>query len=212
MRELAELNTLPGMDRPNASNSIYMLLDEPLVGEMLDTVPPATLELILSTCQRVEQTLREAIASTRDPESVEEMIYSTRMMAYAAKKLRACQQIRHQLETVEAGEGDARALLSEGIETLRALEAELVELIDRFQDLWLRRARRSEMSITMDHFDKLRGRLWLAERWLQERLDVVEMGETPSYNLAAYADEAGLYEILGQTFWRKMHEAGVTLH
>ena len=75
----------------------------------------------------------------------------------------------------------------------------------------LRRARQSEIEITLGHFARLRERLAAAEDWLQERLHQLAAGQMPDYDLGAYAQQAGSYEILGQRFVRRMREAGVTL-
>jgi hypothetical protein len=75
--------------------------------------------------------------------------------------------------------------------------------------LWLERARHSEIEITLTHLARLRGRYETARRWLEERLLQVERGQAPSYDLEAYAEAAGTYEVLGQGFWRRMRELGV---
>ena len=225
MRELASLDTLPGMSRRNASGSIYALLDEPLVGVMIDTIPSMTLEEIIRVSIDAERTLRGAIFDSRDPLSLEEMITSARMMAYAARKTLASQRTRADLATLSQGEGAPSqgegapsqgkgapvAVVRQAIETFRALDAELVQLTRVFRQDWLRRARHAEMSITLGHFSRLRERFAAAQSWLQERLAQIETDEAPSYDLSHYAEEASQYQILGQAFWRHMREAGVSL-
>ncbi len=211
MRDLALLNTLPGMARRNATNSIYALLDEPLVGEAMSALPEGTLREVVRVCTEAEAKLRANIGFSRDPLSLEEMAFSARLMAYAARKVLASQRIRADLAALAEGQGEARAVLSHAVETLRALDGELVVLIPIFRELWLRRARQSEMSITLGHFARLRERFAAARAWLLERLDQVEKGESVDYDLSAYQAAARSYEILGQGFWRRMREAGVTL-
>jgi hypothetical protein len=208
---LAALNALPGMARRNASNSIYALLDEPLVGEMVDQIPPETLEEIVGVCRDAQQALRAALPQSRSPLTIEEMIHAADMMAYAADKVRTSQAIREDLAALAAGAGDEKERLREAISALRDLDAELVQLKQDFEGIWLRRARRAEISITLNHFAALRERYARAGEWLEERLVELETGQTPSYDLSAYAEEAREYEILGQSFWRRMREAGVSL-
>lgn len=211
MRTLARLNTLPGMPRSNASNSIFSLLDEPLVGPITNELPAATLDEIESTCERAIADLRAARAECRDPRSVDEIVYSARMMAYAARKTHVCQRIRADIGALAKGEGNAAEVLAGAIADLRALDAELAPLIIAFRKGWLARARHSEISITLGHLSGVRERLACARAWLRARLDQVSAGERPDYDLAGYAQEAASYEILGQRFHRQMREAGVAL-
>ncbi len=199
IRRLAALNTLPGMERRNASNSIYALLDEPLVGEMVEHIPPETLEEIVEVCRDTQLELRGALSGSRAPLTIEEMIYSAYMMAYAAKKVRTSQSIRKDLAALAQGAEQAEGRLCEAISALRDLDAELVQLKQEFEAIWLRRARRAEISITLDHLAALRERYARAQEWLEERLEQLEAGQTPSYDLSLYEAEAQGYEILGQS-------------
>ncbi|MEA3407344.1 MAG: family 20 glycosylhydrolase [Chloroflexota bacterium] len=211
IRRLAALNALPGMDRRNASNSVYALLDEPLVGEMVEHIPAETLEEIVDVCRETQQELRSALPQSRAPLTIKEMVYSADMMAYAAHKVRTSQAIRDELAALAEGAEEGEERLREAISALRDLDAELVQLKQDFETIWLRRARRAEISITLDHFAGLRERYARAQEWLEKRLDQLETGQTPSYDLDAYTQEAQGYEILGQAFWKRMHEAGVSL-
>jgi hexosaminidase len=211
MRLLGRLNTLPGMARSNAAHSIYALLDEPLVGPMIDGIPAETLEQIISGCAEAEGLLRDAYAQSSDTFSIEEMLYSVRMIEYAARKVAASQRLREGLRRLAAGQDQdaARERLEEGIETLRAFEAELVTLTDYFREIWLRRARHAEIDITLGHLDRLRQRFRAAQEWLSARLEALDSGQTPDYDLSAYTQEAEGYEILGQSFRRLLREVGI---
>ena len=211
MRQLGKLNVLPGMPLPNATRSIYMLLDEPLLAEASLQVPESTLAEIKRVCDHAERTFYAAVATSRDPLSLAEMAYSTRMMRHAARKALASQRVHADLAALAAGQGDAATSLRQSIETFRALETKLLELTEVFRDLWLQRARHSEISITLGHFARLAERYRAAQVWLEERLAQFQAGESPSYEMSSYAEAARSYEILGQGFWRQMHEAGVTL-
>jgi len=199
------------MPRGNASNSIYGLLDEPLVGEMIDHIPAETLQEIVDVCRGAQHALRAALAGSRASLAIEEMIYSAEMMVYAARKLQASQAIKADLAALAQGEAKARERLRSGMAALRDLDGELVDLTQEFRKVWLRRARRGEMSITLGHLSRLRERYALAQDWLAERLAQLEAGEAPDYDLSGYAEEAQSYEILGQGFWKRMRKAGVSL-
>jgi len=209
MRDLARLHTLPGMMRRNASQSVYALFDEPLAGESVRVLPAETLHEVQRTCQHAERELRGAMASSRDRLSLEEMAYSAKLMAYAAHKVLVSQGIRADLEALR-GEGQgARETLRSAVERLRALDAELVPLIETFREQWLRRARYSEMGISLSHFEGLRERYRAAADWIQARLTEIDAGQPPRIDLEDYAREASGYEILGQSFSRRWRELGL---
>jgi len=206
MRELGRLNTLPGMPLPNATRSIYALLDEPLVGEAALALPPSTLNEIVRACAEAQSTWRALRTASRETLSIDEMIYSARMMSYAARKALASQRVRASLA---AKEGPSEEVLTQAIATWRALDGELVDLAGLFESLWMARARRSEIDITLGYFAALRKRYAAAERWCQDRLDQQRAGQAPSYDLDEYARAAADYEILGQGYWRRWSELGL---
>jgi len=209
MRDLARLNTLEGMPRPNASQSVYALWDEPLAGESVRVLPPETLREIVRTCTRAEEALCAAMATSRDPVSLEEMAFSARLMAYAATKVAVSQEVRAELQGI-AGDGEAaRQALRVARERLRALDADLVPLIEEFRALWLRRARYSEMDITLGYYTALRGRYRAVVEWIDQHLAAIDAGQPPSVDLAAYDREGRGHEILGQSFWRRWRELGL---
>ena len=210
MRALARLNILPGMPLPNATRGIYALLDEPLVGDTIDQLPQATLEEIMQVCADAERTLGDNIASTRDPLSIEEMAFSARLMAYAARKVLTSQQVRSILAALPAGQSDTLTLLRQAIEAFRSLDAELVELSQVFRHLWLRRARHAEIGITLGHFARLREHFAVAREWLRALVAQIEAGETSNAALYSYAENARSYEILGQGRRRRWRELGLT--
>ena len=92
----------------------------------------------------------------------------------------------------------------------RSMNAELVELGESFRHLWLRRARHSEIGITLGHFARLRERFAASREWLKARLNQLEAGGPADWSLDSYAKEAQSYEILGQSFRRRWRELGLT--
>ena len=209
IRLIGKLNILDGMPRRNAANSIYALLDDPLVGEMQEQIPAETLREIVTVCEGADAILRACLPASRDPLSIEEMAYSIRMMAYAARKVLATQEIGAQIAQLAGGQDGDHGVISDAIQSLCDLDAELVQLRGLFEEIWLRRARRSEIEITLGHLDGLRQRFAAAVDWLSERAAVAEAGDQPDYDLAEYGRGAADYEILGQSFRRRMRQAGV---
>jgi len=203
MRALGRLNTLEGMPRPNNSNSITMLLEEPLAGELAGVVPGETLDEITRVTAEVEAVLRAAWGHSRDRIALEEMINSAQWMAYAARKVRATAKIRAAL----AGDEDRREAATAGVQSLRELERALVPLQAEFVRLWRRCARESEIGQHLGALAALRKRFELAQAWLGTIAD----GERDDLDIEAYLASTPRYEILGQHFWRLMREVNDSL-
>ncbi len=209
MRALGRLNILEGMPRRNASNSIYALLDDPLVGERLDVLPQETLEEIIQATEEAITTFRSCRQATCETLTLDEMIYSARMMNYMARKVWVGQQIVGDLKKIETDALDIRTsqdCVARAIDQLRALQQELADLTERFETLWLKRARRSKIDISLGHWQGLDERFDQAIAWLEERLGQAKQGHKPDCSLAEYRCAAQGYEILGQSFWRQMQE------
>ncbi len=203
IRALGRLNTLEGMPRPNSSNSITMLLEEPLAGELADVVPGETLDEIARVTAEAEAIFRAAWGHSRDRIALEEMINSAQWMAYAAKKVRATAAIRTSL----AGAEDRRAVAAAGVPGLREMERALAPLQAEFVRLWRRRARESEIGQHLGALAALRERFALAQAWL----GTIAAGERDELDIDAYLASTPRYEILGQHFWRLMREVNDSL-
>lgn len=210
MCELGRLNTLPGMALPNANRSIFALLDEPLVGPATEQLPLSTIDEISAVTSRVENALRHTYSTTTDPFSVEDLIYTTRLLAYMAHKVRISQQIRQNLAQLASDPNLALRTLGQADEALASLATELTELITVFRSQWLRRARYSEITITLTHFAKLQARFATARAWLSKQIESIRGGAKPDGSLDEYAKEAASYEILYQGWVRHLHEIGIT--
>jgi hexosaminidase len=209
VRALGRLNALEGMPLRNASHSVYMLLEEPLLGEATPQIPAETLREVERVSREAEATLRSALGAAEHPEDLEDLAFSARLMGYAARKAMACLALRDDVRALGAGQGEAEAILSRGVETLRALETELAALTERFREVWLARARHSEIGISLGYLTGLRARLARAGEWFAARLAEARRGETPALGLEDYEREAADYFILGQRGARRWRELGL---
>ncbi|MCD6519863.1 MAG: family 20 glycosylhydrolase, partial [Anaerolineae bacterium] len=210
MRKLAKVCTLSGMPRSNGSNTVFAFFDDPLSSPYIDQVPGKSIQEMERLASEAEKLLREALETSRDPISIEEMIFSARLIVHLARRLRASQEIRANLDRLQQGEAQAQAaqLLREAITTLRKLDTEVVRFIDEFRTLWLRRARYAEMNISLGHFERLRERFAKAQSWLQKLLEQAEAGQKPNYELDAYQEEAGEFEPLRPEIWYRLRQVG----
>jgi hexosaminidase len=204
MRALGRLNTLPGMPRPNSSNSITMLLDEPLGGDLAAAIPTETLDEIKAVTAEAVLAFRSAWQHSRDQLTLEEMILSTLWMAYGERKVRASGQMRTAL-SIEGADTGAEAV--KAADMLRALDQELVPLRAEFVRLWRLRARDSEIGQHLGALDALHERYALAQQWLAS----IANGDRGGVDVAEYLAAGPRYEILGQRFWRQMREINSSL-
>jgi len=210
IRTLGHLQAMDGIAMGNSAGWVRALLDEPLIGPMLDAIPDQAIDRGISDSAKALDALLSVRASTYDPISVDEMAFSAELHAFTAKKQRACEALNAQLTAIteRTPPQEALAVLAEGIDTLRALDAELVRLVERFRAVWLRRAREAEMRISLGHFQGLRDRLALACEWLAERSAEIEVGEAPNVDLEGYQQWAGRYYILGEKTHERLRAVG----
>ncbi len=200
MRALGRLNTLPGMARPNASRSIHALLDEPLVGPLADEIPAETARELVHRSDEAVVQFYDAMAISRDRRSLEEMALSAQLMGLAGRKLTLSREVRALLARPIDDTEQMAVQLERSADAFAALNSELGALTLLFQEQWLRRARASEIGISLGHFGRLSERLEAARGWLAQRAAQQRAGKTPGDGLSAYAQEAESYEYLGQGF------------
>ena len=210
IRTLGRLQSLAGMLQSNSSRCVHALLDEPLIGPMIEALPAETLEAVVAESALAADALRGVMAATYDPVSVDEMAYAADLLGFAAKKMAACQALNARLTAIadDTSPQEALSILAEGIDTLRALDAVLVGYVERFRAIWLRRARQSEMRISLGHFQGVRERLGLAAEWLEQRAAAIEAGEAPNVDLEDYREWSGRYYILGERLHERLRSVG----
>jgi len=204
VRALGALNTLSGMPRPNNSNSIHMLLDEPLAGPVPDALPDETLDAILAVTAGAMAAFRSAWAFSRDRHTLEEMSHSCAWMAFAARKAKLTRQIRASLASGGKCIGD---VAQHAAAALQELADDLVPLRQAFEALWLGRARPSEIAQHLGALEALSERFGLARDWLM----AIAREEHAALDTDAYLAATPRYEYLGQRFWRQMREINPTL-
>jgi hexosaminidase len=201
--QLAQTNDLPEVYHANRSHTVLALFDEPLAGATVDgedALPADTLtkmqfliEAAVTTCDAL------ALGHSRE-RTLREMASAARLTAYAARKTALAQEVRATLRALAAQpepvEANSQRLYGH-ILALKALDVELEELRAEFEALWLARARRSEMHITLGYFANLRTRYRAAIAWLEKQRKALLDGEPVDAELSTY--DSGGYRTLWQT-------------
>jgi hexosaminidase len=194
IHKLDRVNTLPGIPQPNASNTALALFDEPLTGETVTSLPPATAAEARTLAQEASAALDELSVGHPRELTLLEMASAARLTAYAARKTARSQQVRQNLRTPDL---DADCI-HRHILALKALDKELERLRAEFEALWLARARRSEIHITLGYYARLRTRYQAAIAWLKKQQRALSGNQPVDAELNAY--DAGDHRILWQTW------------
>jgi hypothetical protein len=183
---------------------VLALFDEPLTGESVagdEALPAGTLAEMQALAGPAGSTCDSLAPGHPRQRTLREMASTARLTGYAARKTTLGQAIRADLRTMAAGpqpiEENAQRLY-EHILALEALAVELEELRAEFEALWLARAHRSELHVTLGYFASLRARYGAAAAWLEEQRRALSAGEPLDGELATY--EVGAHRILWQTW------------
>ena len=194
MHKLDQTNLLPGVPHFNRSHTVLALFDEPLVGETITDFPPETVSQMRTLAEEALATF-EALAPGHPQElTLREMALAARLTAYAARKVALSQEIRRGLRDPELDADRIRGYIL----SLKALDAELEVLRAEFEELWLARARRSEMHIALGYYAGLRARYRAAINWLEQQRQALLEGRPVDADLETY--HAGDYRVLWQTW------------
>lgn len=194
MRQLARTNTLTGVPCDNGSNTVLALFDEPLTGETIGALSPETLAEMRSLAGETAAAF-DALAPGHPRElTLREMALVARLTGYAARKVSTSQEIRQGL--CDSGLTEER--IYGYIQALESLDVELEPLRAEFETLWLARARRSEIHVTLNYYAKLRTRYQAAVDWLEEQRQALLSGRAVDSDLSTYVP--GNYRVLWYTW------------
>jgi len=209
IHKLDRTNTLPGVPQFNRSHTVLALFDEPLTGETIvggglaSPLPPETLTEMRALAEEAVATL-DAIAPGHPQElTLREMAFAARLTAYAARKVALSQEIRQGLRDPDV---DADRIYGY-ILSLQALDAELETLRAEFEELWLARARRSEIHVALGYYAGLRARYRAAINWLEQQRQALLRGQPVDADLTTYDAEG--YLVLWQEAERFLQQLGV---
>ena len=192
LHQLARTNDLPGVHNRNRSHTVLALFDEPLTGTTVageGALPAETLAEM--------QALAESAAATCDvlapdhPRALTllEMASAARLTAYAGRKTALSQAVRADLNAFAAQPepvAENAARLYEHYLAIRGLDSKLEDLRAELEALWMARARRSEIHVSLGYFANLRTRYKAATAWLLEQRKALLAGQPVDANLSTY--------------------------
>ncbi len=209
IHQLARTNTLPGVTQFNRSHTILALFDEPLTGATVkgeDALPTETLTEMRTLAEEAAATFvtppvppceegSTSLAPGHPRElTLREMASAAHLTGYAARKVSLSQEIRQGLRDPNLDADCVHGYIL----ALKALDAELETLRAEFETLWLARARRSEMHVTLGYFANLRTRYKAAIAWLTKQRKTLLSGQSVDADLSTY--DTSDYRTLWQTW------------
>ncbi|GBD21189.1 Beta-hexosaminidase [bacterium HR28] len=204
LQTLGSAVTAPTLGQPNRSNSALALFDEPLAGRLIEVVDPAA----LAQLREAALTALASWSTLPDPLYRLDYTFAARLVAFAAEKLQASQELRALLRQLPhpadpAARADGLTALDRAIARLGTHRARLAALRDEFAACWLRHARRGGMDQTLNRFAALDQRYQDALNWLRAQRGRYATGEPIDAELNSYATggyralwEEGLADIL----------------
>jgi hexosaminidase len=201
---LARTNDLPGVHTGNRSQTVLALFDEPLTGTTVvgdDALPAETLAELQTLAELALDRCEIALPGHPRELTLLEMASAARLTDYAARKTALSQAIRADLSAFAAQPepvAENAARLYEQYLALRALDNELEDLRAEFEMLWMARARRSEIHVSLGYFANLRARYKAAAAWLLEQRKALLAGQPVDAELVTY--DAGDYRTLWQNW------------
>jgi hexosaminidase len=196
---LARTNELPGVPGINRSNTVLAMFGDPLAGEMAsghEALPDETLREMHSLAAQAADICDEMASGHRREQTLREMASAGRMTAHAALKTAMGQHIQATLRKVSAGEPAEE--LDEQFLALGVLAAQLEDVREEWEVLWLMRARRSEIHIPLGFFASAHARLRIARAWLEEQRRAAAAGEPVDAELETY--DASDHRVAWQTW------------
>ena len=181
MRRLGAAVAAPTLGSHNRSASALGLFDDPLNGELIRQVAPAALDQLEAAAVEAAG----AWAALPDPALRHDYGFLARLILFVADKIRTSQQVRDGLH-LAASSGGAQPL-DQHIAALAAVRARLPEVRAEFETVWMRHARRSEIHLTLDHFDALDAHYAAAIAWLEDQRARLAARQPVDADLATYA-------------------------
>lgn len=205
IRMLGAVNQLPGIGRPNASNTVYALFDEPLLGSMVEDLPAETAKQLLEIGRAAEEVFQSAASGNREELALREMAFSARLIAEAGQKVSLSQAIRSGWQEVAGGALRGQAAAEEVARWLVGLDERwhtLLRLRGEFAEVWLGRAKPKGQAQTLRLYRGTLARYDVAANWLRLQRLALQAGEEVDADLAGYGT-AG-YRILWDRPWLQL--------
>ncbi len=189
IRRLGAVNRLPGMALPNASNTVYALFDEPLIGRMVTELPPETVAQLRETAQAAAAVFESAAAGNREELALREMAFSARLIGEAGDKVALSQLIRAGWSQIAAGAlapAVAQAAIDGWLAALDERWETMLRLRAEFMDMWRARAKPEGIEEALRLYRGTLARYDVAAYWLRGQRQALVAAQPLDAALATY--------------------------
>jgi hypothetical protein len=126
-------------------------------------------------------------ASVPDVDLRHDLQFAAREIELAAQKVLLGQRIRHVLQSVRS-----EAELDQLIDALAAMRDAWSPLVAEFEARWLHQARRSQIGLTLERFERTRQRFDAALEWMRDQRARLTRDEPVDAQLTTYDSGDGL--------------------
>jgi hexosaminidase len=185
VRRLGRAVSAPTLGLRNRSAIALALFEDPLKGSVSSSADAHALQ----EAQSAAEAATSASAALADAILRQDYGFTARLISFAASRALLGQDIRISLATILAGPPSPAGLarLDEALARLESDRALVPALRAEFEQSWLRHARRSEIHLTLEHFDVLRRDYDDAVAWLGDQRARYAAGQPVDADLAGYA-------------------------
>jgi hypothetical protein len=180
MRRLGRAVTAPTLGLRNRSSVALALFEDPLNGAVSASADRDALVEVQSAANDAIS----AWAVLSDERLRQDFGFTARLIVFAASKALLAREVRATL----AAPGDL-VRFDAAIASLAAARDRVPALRSEFETCWLRHARRSEIHLTLEHFEVLLRDYGYALAWLAEQRTRYAAGQPVDTNLATYTPQ-----------------------
>lgn len=155
IRQMGKAVEQPELKRPNRSDAMFALYDDPLAGRMAETAPE-----VFATLATAAQAGLAAFASLADDQQRQELSFTAYQMAFVADKLANSYALR-------AGIRNGVNSLAPFVTQLKIQRDRLAAMKTEFERLWLAQSKPSEIHVNLQRYDLALSRYDAAIAWLE---------------------------------------------
>ena len=184
MHRLGTAINAPTLGLRNRSAIALALFEDPLTGSVSASADPRALQ----EAQSAAIAAGTAWAALVDRTLRQDYGFTARLIEFAASRTLLAQDIRRTLASLPAPPSpDGLAQLDEALARLVVDRSLVPALRAEFEQCWLRHARRSEIHLTLEHFDVLQRDYDDAVAWLRGQRARFDAGQPIDADLASYS-------------------------
>lgn len=176
-------------------NTAMALWEEPLTGPVSGVAPPD----VTGEARAAAQALEPLLGHVADDNIRHDLAFTIHQICFAVEKVETTRRIRALLREAGSDSDRDQNRLKEWdqlIATMQRQRKALSGMVAEFQHRWMEQAKRSEIRVNIERYDRLMGRYDAAIEWLSGQRAAYAAGQQVDADLATYDDDG--YAVLYQ--------------